>query len=301
MKNIIERNFSLLLIIGVIIGFFVPSFGENADEIVIFLTATLIFLACADIKPVDFFNIDVFQVGLFTLLRFAMFPLILFFGATSFAPDFAIGILLMALMPAGVAVASLCSMSGASVVIGLSLTIMSSLLAPAFIPSVFAFLGQLVAVDVFSLFLTLIYVVFVPICAYFLLFSKRPKAEKFIREYNKSSSIIVLASILVIVIATQKNEFLSNPDLILRGTIVMTILIGCFYIFGIVFSFFVPKDHRVSYIFGSGAMNNSLAVGLAFAYFDATTTLFIVLSEIVWSVYVAGAQWYFSRQHRKIP
>ena len=136
MKNIIERNFSLLLIIGVIIGFFMPSFGENADEIVIFLTATLIFLACADIKPVDFFNIDVFQVGLFTLIRFAMFPLLLFFGATAFAPDFAIGILLMALMPAGVAVASLCSMSGASVVIGLSLTIMSSLLAPAFIPSV---------------------------------------------------------------------------------------------------------------------------------------------------------------------
>ena len=102
MKNIIERNFSLLLIIGVIIGFFVPSFGENADEIVIFLTATLIFLACADIKPVDFFNIDVFQVGLFTLLRFAMFPLILFFGATSFAPDFAIGILLMALILWGI-------------------------------------------------------------------------------------------------------------------------------------------------------------------------------------------------------
>ena len=295
-KKIIENNFSLLLLFGLIVGFFLPSFGDSASEIVIFLTGALIFFACADIKPVDFFNVDIFQTGFFTLLRFAIFPLVLFYLAQQIVPDFAIGVLLMALMPAGVAVASLCSMSRANVVVGLSLAIISSLLAPVFVPSVFSFLGQVVNVDILSLFLTLIYVVLIPICAYFLLVYKRSRIENVIKGSNKSASIIILSIILMIVMATQKDEFLSPPTLIVEGLVVMTVLIGIFYLFGYLFSRFVPDDQKISYIYGSGAMNNSLAVGLSFAYFNATTTLFIVLSEIVWSVYVAGGQWYFSRQ-----
>ncbi len=298
LKRMIENNFSLLLLLGVVVGFFIPSFGDNADEIVIFLTGALIFFACADIKPVDFFKVDIFQTGVFTLLRFAIFPLVLFFVAQKTVPDFALGVLLMALMPAGVAVASLCSMSRANVVVGLSLTIMSSLLAPAFVPSVFLFLGQVVNVDILSLFLTLVYVVLLPICAYFLIVYKRHKIEAVVKNTNKSASIIILSVILMILMATQKEEFLAQPSLIVEGMIVMTVLIGLFYVFGIVFSRFVPVDQKISYIYGSGAMNNSLAVGLAFAYFDAATTLFIVLSEIVWSIYVVVGQWYFARRGR---
>jgi BASS family bile acid:Na+ symporter len=166
-RQTIENNFSLLLLIGLVVGLFLPSFGEFSDEIVIFLTALLIFLSCADIEPRDFIKVDIFQIGLFTLARFAVFPLVLFYLAQQFVPEFAIGVLLLALMPAGVAVASLCSMSKANVSLGLSLTIISSLLAPAFIPSVFSFLGQVVAVDVAGLFTTLMLVVIVPIVLYF--------------------------------------------------------------------------------------------------------------------------------------
>ena len=167
-KNFIENNFSLLLLVGFIAGFFTPSLGEISDEIVIFLIAVLIFLSCADINTKDFFNVDVFQIGLFTLLRFAVFPLVLFYLAYLLVPQYAIGVLLLSLMPAGMAVASLCSMSKApnSVPIGLSLTIISSLLAPFFIPAVYSFLGQTLEVDVLGLFITLSLVVFVPIILY---------------------------------------------------------------------------------------------------------------------------------------
>lgn len=298
-KNFIENNFSLLLLVGAVSGFFIPSIGSVADEVVIFLTAFLIFLSCADIRVPDFLKVDIFQIALFTVLRYALFPLALFYLAYGFFPEYAIGILLLSLMPAGVSVASLCSMSGAKVALGLSLTIISSLLAPAFVPSVFSFLGQIVNVDIKSLFFTLIVIVFAPICLYYGLFSKIEKTKVLIKEYNKSSSVFILSIILAIVIAAQKHELLNNPGDIFTGMIIMIVLFTVCYLFGIIYSLFVPKDEKVPYIFASGAMNNSLAVGLAFAYFDAKIAVFMVLSEIVWSFYVAFGQWYFLRKTKK--
>ena len=91
-------------------------------------------------------------------------------------------------------------------------------------------------------------------------------------------------------------EILSNFSSVVYGLIFMTVLFAFYYAFGIVYSLFIKKANRVPYVYGSGAMNNSLAVGLAFICFDAKTSLFIVLSEIVCSFYVAAAQYYFSKQ-----
>lgn len=297
-KTIIENNFSILLLVGFLLGFVAPDIGSISGHVTLFLTSLLIFLSCADIKPVDFLKIDVFQVALFTVLRFGAFPLILFFVIKDIYPEFAIGTLLLLLMPAGVAVASLCSMAHAKVALGLSLTIVSSILAPAFIPAIFAFLGQYVSVDIFSLFLTLVFIVFVPILVYFFVASKISKIDNLIKEYNKPSAVVILSIILTIVIAAQKQEFLNNISLIFVGFWVMFAVIGSCYVFGIVYSRFVVKEDRVSFIIGSGAMNNSLAVGIAFAYFDVTTSLFIVLSEVVWSIYVAFTQWFLSRRKK---
>lgn len=295
-KTVIENNFSILLILGAISGFFLPSFGSYSDEIVILFTAILIFMSCANIDPPDFLKIDVFQISLFTLVRYAIFPLVLFYVVHSFLPEYSIGILLLALMPAGVTVSAFCSMAGANVALGLSLTVISSLLAPFFIPGVFSFLGQVVSVDVWGLFLTLVCVVFVPIGLYFGVARRSKILEEKVRRYNKSTSIILLSLILLIVVATQKDEFLADIQSIYIGLIVMTAVIGLFYLVGIAYAYFVPKGQKIPYILASGAMNNSLAVGLAFAYFDARVTLFIVLSEIVWSAYVAITQWILSKR-----
>ncbi|NQZ14318.1 MAG: hypothetical protein HRT94_05795 [Alphaproteobacteria bacterium] len=295
-KTFIENNLSLLLFIGLLLGFVVPDMGDIADEFVIFFTAGLIFLSCADAKPADFLKIDIFQSSLFTITRFAVFPLVGFFLVKSFYPEFATGTLLLLLMPAGMAVASLCSMSKANVALGLGLTVMSSLLAPAIIPGVFAFLGQYVNVDITKLFITLLLIIFVPVLMYFLLVKKVPAAGGYIQKYNKSSAVILMSLVLMIVIASIKDRILEAPNSVVLMLVVLFGVFGLCYALGIIFSFFVESEDKVPYIIGSGAMNNALAVGLAFAYFDETTTLFIVLSEISWCFYVALAQFVLSKR-----
>ncbi|MEM6812513.1 MAG: hypothetical protein AAF549_08630 [Pseudomonadota bacterium] len=297
LRKFVEQNFSLVLLLGAVLGLFIPSFDEKADEIVIILTAILIFLSCADIEKSKALQVDIFQVAVFTLVRFLVVPISLYYFSKPFFPEFSIGILLLCLMPAGVAVASLCSMSKGNVVVGLAITIISSLLAPFIVPSVFLFLGHTINVDIFNLFITLAFVVFLPILFYFGVVDRFEAPKSVVQKYNKMTAIIFLAIILTIVIAAQKEELIDNIVLIVEGSIVMTGLFLILYAFGFFYAkFFAPKDQDISYIYSSGAMNNSLAVGLAFAYFDAITSLFMVLSEIVWSFFVAVAQYIFSRR-----
>jgi len=295
-KLIIEKNLSLLLLLGVVLGFFIPSFGSAADEIVIFLTAALIFISCSDIEPKNFFKTDIFEQGLFVLTRFMVFPLVLYMIAKIIVPEFAMGVLLLSLMPAGVAVASLCSMSRGGVILGLSLTIISSLLTPLTIPAMFSFIGVQVNVNSVDLFCVLMLIVVLPVFIYLLIIRQLKTVHKKIKSHNKTLPVLILAMILAIVVASQKHELLNNPSVVYYGFLIMVFLFALYYLFGIAYSKFVKQSDQISYIFGSGAMNNSLAVGLAFAYFDSNTIIFIVLSEVVWSIYIAGAQYYFSKK-----
>ena len=294
-KTWIEGNFALLLLLGAALGFFIPGFGSFSEAIVIVLVASLVYFACPDIRREELFQVDIFQVGFFTLLRFAVFPLFLFYTANIFIPDYAEGILLLALMPAAIAIASLCSISGGKVALGIGLTMISSLLAPAFIPSIFSFLGHLVEVNVLGLFITLTLVVFVPMVLYFVLTRPVKPLQVWVEDKGKAASIITMALVLLVVISSYKDQFWHDLPHLYEGFFIMMGLFFLFYLFGVLFSYFVPKDQRSTYIYASGAINNGLAIGLSFLYFSAETTFFIVLSEIIWCFYVAAAQWYFSR------
>lgn len=297
MKKFVEGNFSLMLLMGAILGFFLPSVGESADKIVIVLTAILIFISCSDIEPHDFLKTDIFQMGVFVLLRFIILPILLFAVFQKFFLEYSIGVLLLALMPAGVAVAALCSLSRANVVLGISLTIMTSFMAPFVIPAVFSFWGHEVNVDIVDLFFTLLLIVAVPIFSYFLILRRSKACHFFVKNNNKVFPTLILAVILAIVIASQKEALLADINIVYTGIVLMFVLFFIFYGFGVLYAHFMPPLDKVPYIYGSGAMNNSLAVGLAFAYFDSTTVIFIVLSEIVWTFYIAVAQYVFLKRN----
>jgi BASS family bile acid:Na+ symporter len=297
-KATIENNFPIILILGAVLGFFIPSPGAHADMAIILLLAGQVLLASASIKRDDLGEIDIFQVGLFSLLRYAIFPIFLYYVSTVLWPDYAIGVLLLALMPAAIVVASLCSISHGKTALGISLTVFSSVLITAFIPAVFSFLGYVVEVNILKLFITLVVVLFVPIATYFVVIENVKPAKKFVLSWGKAISVISIALVLMIIMASYKDQFIEDWEALIKGTLIMFVLFFFFYLFGFVFSIFVPKDQRSAYIYASGAMNNGLAIGLAFLYFSPQTTFFIVISELVWCIYVPAAQWYFMRQER---
>jgi predicted Na+-dependent transporter len=210
-------------------------------------------------------------------------------------PQYAIGILLLSLMPAAIVVASLCMISGAKVALGISLTVISSILIPVVIPGIFSFLGHQVDVNEIALFFTLIMVIFFPFALYFFCATRLPKHKKWVEDNGKSLSVVLMSLVLFIIVSSYKTEFLNNIDILLEGTLIMFVLFFVFYLFGYAFSQFVAEEQRLTYIWASGAINNGLAIGLSFLYFSPETTFFVVISEVVWCAYVAATQWYFSK------
>lgn len=295
-RTLIENNFGWMLILGGLLGFVVPSLGDFANYVIILLIAGLVYFACPSIKRDELLEVDIFQVGLFTLIRYAIFPIVLYFIAYSFIPDYAIGVLLLSLMPAAMAVASLSMISGGIASLGIAITVISSFLTPVIVPAMFSFLGYQVDVNEFALFFTLAFVVFAPFIIFFFGAGRIKAHKKWVLETGKASSIIIMALILLVVVSSYKETLLSNPAMLLEGSIVMFILFFVFYAFGFVFSKFVPQEQRPAYVYSSGAMNNGLAIGLSFIYFSPETTFFIVISEVVWCFYVAASQYYFTRR-----
>ncbi len=295
-RTLIENNFGWMLILGGLLGFVVPSLGDFANYVIILLIAGLVYFACPSIKRDELLEVDIFQVGLFTLIRYAIFPIVLYFIAYRFIPDYAIGVLLLSLMPAAMAVASLSMISGGIASLGIAITVISSFLTPVIVPAMFSFLGHQVDVNEFALFFTLAFVVFAPFIIFFYGTGRIKTHKKWVLETGKASSIIIMALILLIVISSYKETLLSNPALLIEGNIIMFCLFAMFYAFGFIFSKFVPQEQRPAYVYSSGAMNNGLAIGLSFIYFSPETTFFIVISEVVWCFYVAASQYYFTRR-----
>jgi BASS family bile acid:Na+ symporter len=295
----VENNLSLFLILSVIGGFLLPSFPFFTKETALVLVGTLIFLSCADIKRADFFNVDIYQVALFSFMRFAVFPIAVYYISRLFFPDLAIGMLLLAAMPAGVSVATLCLMNKGNVVTGLSITFISTLMAPFILTGMFAFLGHYIEIDILSLFLTLTGVVFLPIGLYAIAVRFYPPMTEKVRKNNKFLSVLIFSFVLMMVIASQKEAMIEDIDLMIEGLIALMILFGLFYLFGIFWSWRMPFKERVSYIYASGAVNNIIAIGLAYAYFSPVISLFAVMSELSWFFYIALAQQIFQRLEKK--
>lgn len=293
MKAWIENNFNAVIAIAFVIGMLVPGLDAVPVTAVIAMTGLLIFFACSKIRPEDFLAFDVVQVGTFTLARYLLFPIALYYIFLPIIPELAPGVLLLSLMPAGVAVSALCAISGGNVALGLSLTLISSILAPVLVPAAFTFVGGGVNIDIWDLFFTLLMVVMVPVLAYFLGAMRIRPVRRWVDDQTRFFSVLLLALIMGLVVAQKRDVLLHEPVFVLLSMGVLAVLFALYYLFGFLSSFaFNQSDPagRVTVTYASGAINNALAITLAYVYFPAKVALFMVLSEVVWIAAIAGYQ-----------
>lgn len=301
-RTFAETHFNWILLSAFLIGMIAPGLDRIPTDFVVYGTGAIIFLACSRISMKELESVDIFTIGGFTLARFILIPFVIYFAVMLVFPDLAIGSFLLALMPAGVAVAVLTSITAGNVALGLSLTIVSSLLAPAVVPSAFAMLGHMLQIDLLDMFKTLVMMVFLPIALYFGLARPITPVKNIVRENGKFFSIIIMVVLTSVIVAQKRTVFFEDPIFVFESILVLSVLFFIFYVsaWGLAFRSALPE--RIAYTYGSGAMNNNLGIALAYIYFDAKTTLFLVLSEIVWVLAMSTFQtWLKGRKTPVIP
>lgn len=277
----LEGNFGLLLLAAFPLGLFMPISGSGIEVVVATLVSVLIFISCFKTEVAQLKEIKPRHLVIFWLLRFVIMGLPVYVCYQQISQDLALTVLLLTLMPAGVASPALSAILGGNTSLAFAVVIFSHLMCPLTVPLAFGLVAdQAVQISVIELFYSLSLLVFVPITVHLPL--RRTAFDRWLEPLNSGLSVLIVVVLVVLVTAMQRSFFLENTDKVFFGLVTLTSLYMLFYLLTLFASRRTGRENRLAYMLCSGANNNALAISVAALYFSPTVAALTVLSEIPW-------------------
>jgi bile acid:Na+ symporter, BASS family len=288
-RQLIEKHFSLVLLLSSVAGLVVPGLPLLPNETAIITLALLMFVSCYRLRDGDFKAIRWGSVTTFYILRYVLLPFVLWFITYLIAPNYAICVLLLTALPAATSSPAITNIYGGGVASAFVVVILSQMATPFVLPLQFAWLReagfvpetQIIPPPV-NLFITMVWCIFVPMAAYLFTRKHKPSAD-YIYAQTKWLSTILVAFIIALAIAKQRDVILSDGAGFL---IAFLVSLGCYVIymlFGWHFSRKLPDVKRITFTTCSTFNNAILGVSLALMHFGPDVVLFVAVSEMAWS------------------
>jgi bile acid:Na+ symporter, BASS family len=279
-KHAIENNPGRSMIVAGVAGLVFPYGALIPNGVLVAILAALIFLSCFRINT-PLRAVFSWRPLVFCLMRYVALPILLWGICKEIAPSYALGILLLALCPAGTSSAALTGMYDGDVTLAFVITILSNIACVFLIPAVTGIFGHAsMALPVFAILKTIVLCIVLPGVVYIPLRRRRPLVE-YSRIYGRLTVVIMISLLVFIALAKSRDYFLANP----QGMIAPLLLAAVFYIIAIAFGFVIKtaRPERIAYGVCSAFNNNGLGIGLALMYFDQKTIALLVVTEIAWS------------------
>ena len=205
------------------------------------------------------------------LAQFTVRPLLAWTLARVFSLDeaLALGVVLVGCCPGGTASNVITYLAKGDLALSVGMTGVSTLLAPFLTPLLtWALAGKSVNVDVASMFLSILWVVILPIVVGLVIKALWPRFTEKAVDYLPAFSSVVIALIVAIIIA-------ANADKLLAGGLVIVLVVmlhnlcglGVGYLIGRLLGLSEPKKRAIS--IEVGMQNSGLASSLATLHFAA--------------------------------
>ena len=205
------------------------------------------------------------------LAQFTVMPLLAWFLTRAFALDeaLAVGVVLVGCCPGGTASNVITYLAKGDLALSVGMTGVSTLLAPLLTPLLtWALAGKDVPVDVASMFLSILWVVILPIVAGLVFKSLWPKFTEAATDYLPAFSSLAIAFIVAIIIS-------ANASKLLTGGAVIVLVVALHNVLGLCLGYGVgqllhlsPSKKRAISI-EVGMQNSGLASSLATLHFAA--------------------------------
>lgn len=294
----IEAHFWAFLLLAMLFGLLVPL--PTAYMLPMLKPALMIVLLLIFLK-IDIFDIlekiKNYRLMIWLTLAFLLISPILMYQLFSFwDAQFAIAVLLLSAMPAGNSAPFLTDVMGGNTSLAMSITMLTSLIAPFTIPLLFHFLvGQEVAMDPWSLFYDAASMIFIPLISSIILKPLVPGLIKRIMPSFSAINIFLLFLIVVASFGSQRSTLLANPLDLFWDLLLMYLVFIIIHIMGFLISWKQDKKDRVAIIIERSYMNNGLAIVLAAAAFPPYILILMVISEIPWSTTLFPLRWVFRK------
>jgi BASS family bile acid:Na+ symporter len=288
--QIIERDFWVFLLGGVLIGLLLPVHNDNLMSLlkpVLMIMLFFVFLKTDLMHVLE--NMKEFKLMAYIALFYMIIlPLLLFFLINLFDPRLATGILLLTSMPAGVASPSLTDIVRGNIALSMSIVIITSLIAPFTVPLLFGLIkiGNL-SVDPVAMFKDLIIIVFIPMLIAQIIKKYFPLLIVRNQHLFTSFNIILLFIIVYVVFSSQRNMILGDTKNLVWQIAFLYLIFILLHIVGYLLGYKQKKENKIAMAIGAAYMNNGLAIVLAAIHFDPFILFLMVLAEIPWNTLLA--------------
>lgn len=267
-----EDYFALLVILGSIIGFFNPDiFGWAIPHISLFLGIIMFGMGMTlnkdDFKTVLERPIDV-VFG--SILQFSLMPLLAFLVITIFhlPTELALGFILLGSCPGGTASNVITYLAKGDVALSVAITTFSTLLAPMITPIlVLGFAGTWIDVSAYSMFLSIVKIVLIPVILGVIINNSLGKKIDSIRQVLPLLSVVAIVLIVGAIIGVNSEKIVSSGVIVLLAVIIhnaLGLLLG--YIGTKLIGMDEKKSRAVT--IEVGVQNSGLAVALATIHFS---------------------------------
>jgi len=283
MRRWVEGNFNAVLALSVVFGMLMPGLELLPKASAIAFISVAIFFSCPYVSVAELKSINIKQAGAFFIARFLVLPIVIYYAALALAPDYAIGILLIALVPVGASTTTVAALIRANSAFCLSATVLTNIFAPFLMFGYLYFLvGSDAQIDVVSVLISAMLGIFVPVGVYFFGVRHFTKAKGWVKDNSKLYATLFIALMIAYVVALEKSYILSNLDSVLWMSVIGLALFAVLYLFA--YGFGAKMDWRMqkTYMLCSGVNNTGLASGLAVLYFSSETVLFTIIAEVPW-------------------
>ncbi len=285
MKGFVNDYLSVILLIAGFTGFFIPYPGNYASYFILAFLFTIIFASCFQIElKTDIFRVEAGKAVLFTVIRFVLIPLALFFIIRFVSPFYAFALFFLLLLPSAVASPPLTSLITKRINLSLMILALSSLAATFTIPVFVPWASEKVAVvDATDLFQTMFITVILPFFLHLPL-RKKLRVKNWMISNLSYITAACLSLILIFAVAKNRQTLLQQPDVV----VVFGLTAIFFYIGLFVLGWFMmpPRnfENKATYSISSGLNNIGLGISLATIYLPPLIAVFCIMAQFAWII-----------------
>ena len=272
--KLISDYMGLLVLLAAVCAFLFPEFFAQVKPSVINPMLGIIMFGMGLALKVEDFRVvfsrprDIF-IGVAS--QFIVMPLLAFVLTRVFALDeaLAIGVILVGCCPGGTASNVITYLSGGDLALSVGMTGVSTLLAPVVTPLlVWLLAGEKVDVDVVAMFLSIFWVIILPILAGLVVKRLWSRQTERVAAYLPAISSLAIAATVMIVIGASAKRLLTGGMIVILVVMLHNVgglLLG--YLVGRVLHLPSPKRRALS--IEVGMQNSGLASSLATLHFAA--------------------------------
>jgi BASS family bile acid:Na+ symporter len=283
---IIEKNFWMFLIAGLLAGIWQPVKIDAPawiPKILLEMMLLLVFLKTDFVSIVS--SLKKIKLMAFTAFLYMLaIPLLLYFSVLPFSAELATGALLLTSMPSGASSPALTDIAGGDVPLAMSIALVTQTIAPFSIPLILIIAG-IEGVEINKLMVLKDVALLMLIPAVLSVVAKKtvPAAIEKTKHFFTSINVFVLFAFVYIAISSQRELIINDPLSLVWKVLFMYMIFIFLHAAGLFVFYSKNRKERIAFAVTSAYMNNGLAIVLAASYFSPGILVLMVLSEIPWN------------------